>query len=136
MPFTLQTTAVSDVLETAAAKRSVPPSNTVPVWGVTLIVMEGGGGGGGATEPAPPPPQPRVHAPAARRTNASANPLVVDTLFVMALFVSHACGRGRMPFLFADESPYRVDRGNPPRLTFPATALIIRACHDRMRFAA
>lgn len=61
-------------METVAANVSVSPRNTVPLLGVMLIVMmEGGGGGGGVTEPAPPPPQPRVHAPAVRRTPASAS---------------------------------------------------------------
>jgi hypothetical protein len=73
MLFTLQVTAVSVVFETVAANASVSPSNSVPLLGVMPIVMKGGGGGGGVTEPAPPPPQPRVHAPAVRRTLASAS---------------------------------------------------------------
>ena len=37
-----------------AVKESVPPSNTVPVCGVTLTMMEAGGGGGGVPELVPP----------------------------------------------------------------------------------
>ena len=73
MLFTLQVTAVSVVSVTVAVKVSVPPRNTVPLLGVIPTVMEGGGSGGDVTEPAPPPPQPRVHAPAVRRTLASAS---------------------------------------------------------------
>jgi hypothetical protein len=73
MLFTLRATAVSEVLETVAAKVSVSPRNAVRLLGVMLMVMmEGGGGGGGVTEPAPPPPQPRVHAPTVRRTLSNA----------------------------------------------------------------
>jgi hypothetical protein len=71
MLFTLQATALSEVLETVAAKVSVSPRNTVPLR-VMLMVMMHRGGGGGITEPAPSPPQPSVHAPTVRRmlTNA------------------------------------------------------------------
>ena len=52
MLFTLQATAVSEALETVAAKVSVSPRNAVQLLGVMLMVMmEGGVGGGGVTEP-------------------------------------------------------------------------------------
>jgi len=55
MLFTLQATAVSEALETVAAKVSVSPGNAVQLLGVMLMVMmEGGVGGGGVTEPASP----------------------------------------------------------------------------------
>jgi hypothetical protein len=55
------------VFETFAENAAVFPSNTDPLFGVTVTTMEGGGGGGGCTELPPPPPQPCVHAPVVRR---------------------------------------------------------------------
>jgi len=125
MPFTLQTTAVSDVLETVALKFSVSPSNTVPAWGATPIVMEGGGGGGGATEPAPPPPQPRVHAPAARRTQVSAVAPRADNSFLISRFASRSCGRGRIPFLLQTKAHTPTPIHSPPLRRLPAHAFAL-----------
>ena len=85
LPFTLQLTLVSVVLDTVAVKVIWFPSTTEPDGGVTLTVMEGGGGGGGAA--APPPPQPRVHAPAVRRTR--------KPIRAVPKLASMLCGRGR-----------------------------------------
>jgi hypothetical protein len=105
MLFTLQATAVSEVLETVAVNVSVSPSNTVPILGVMLMVMEGGGGGGGVTEPAPPPPQPRVHAPAVRRTLTIASGRKRGSQFFTANRSLRVCGRGRMKHVKAGEGP-------------------------------
>ena len=98
---------MSAELETVAEKFSVSPSNTVPEFGVMLMVMEGGEGGGGATEPAPPPPQPRVHAPIARRTTARTYSCRADKSLFLIVFVSHIRGRGRMPSRSAGQGPRR-----------------------------
>jgi hypothetical protein len=56
-PFTLHVTLVFVVLATVALKFCVFPSNTDPLAGVTVTLIEGGGGGGPETGP---PPQPTV----------------------------------------------------------------------------
>jgi hypothetical protein len=106
MPLTAQRTVVFVELETVAVKLSVVPSKTVPLAGVTWILMEEGGGIGGATEPAPPPPQPRVHAPIARSTIAGTNRMHTGRSFSVRCFVSRVCGRGRMGRFKARKRPF------------------------------
>src|SRR6266850_5792352 len=89
VPFTDQLTAVSAVFATFAVNGIAFPSMTDPLFGETVIVMDGGGGGGGTDGPAPPPPQPIVHAPVAGRTRRK-------ILAVRNLFRSNG-GRDRIP---------------------------------------
>jgi len=89
VPFTLQITTVSVVFETFEENAAVFPSNTDPLFGVTVTTMDGGGGGGSCTELAPPLPQPCVHTPVVRRATKT-------ICLIPIIFVSLSV-RGRMP---------------------------------------
>lgn len=100
-----------------------------------MTLMEGGGGGGGATEPAPPPPQPRVHAPIARSTIASAYSCLADKAFFVIAFTACICGRGRMPdLLHAEDHPKNKNaRGSACLLILLCTLLKpgdLRSCYN------
>ena len=57
---TLQTTAVSGVPVTVAAKSCLPPGDKVTVLGVTVILMSGGGDRVGADGEVELPPHPQT----------------------------------------------------------------------------
>jgi len=88
VPFTLQTTTVSVVFVTLAENAAAFPSNTDPLFGVSVTTMEGGGGGGGCTRLAPPPPQPCIHTPAVRSAT---------TICVLPILFPSLRVRGRIP---------------------------------------
>ena len=98
-------TAQSGRERQAAELDGVPPSNTVPLSGVTLTRMEGGGGGGGFPELAPPPPQLRRVAPVARRTKTIAMRRKNEESLNNVSISKRVCGRGRIYFAIAGAGP-------------------------------
>lgn len=118
VPFTLHTTTVSVVFATFAENAVVFPSNTDPLFGVTVTTMEGGGGGGSCTELAPPPPQPCIHTPAVRRAT--------KTIRLLSIPFASVCVRGRMP-LAKQAKGQRKKRGTAVQIgvgIFPANSAI------------
>jgi hypothetical protein len=77
------------VFETFAENAAVFPSNTDPLFGITVTTMDGGGGGGGTTALAPPPPQPCVHTPVVRSAT--------KTICVFLILFASLSVRGRIP---------------------------------------
>jgi hypothetical protein len=78
-PFTLQFTFVSVVFVTVAVSVCEFPSNTEPLNGATVMVIEEGGGGGEVMVPGPPPQPGSPVAPASTMRNGKSASVLATT---------------------------------------------------------